>query len=83
LAAITILAPSAASRKAMALPIPRLAPVISTVLFFNNIANCLRVEDKKTAGKAGYFHRRYPSLAVKLIVKESVKFALAVNKNGD
>src|SRR5690606_18505120 len=37
LAAITILTPSWAKRKAMALPIPRLAPVISAVLFFRDM----------------------------------------------
>jgi hypothetical protein len=36
-----MLAPSFAIRKAIALPIPLLAPVISTVLFFNDIETVL------------------------------------------
>ncbi len=36
-AAITMFAPSLASLNPIALPIPRLAPVINTVLFFNEL----------------------------------------------
>jgi hypothetical protein len=42
-----MLAPSLASFNAIALPIPRLAPVIKAVLFFNDIINNLSSEDSQ------------------------------------
>src|SRR5258706_8413414 len=47
LAAITILAPSFASRRAIALPIPLVAPVMKAVLLMNDIQVLLPVKIRK------------------------------------
>src|SRR6266567_8696818 len=48
LAAITMLAPSRAARSPMALPIPRLAPVMNKVFPFSVGMQCIRVFDALT-----------------------------------
>jgi hypothetical protein len=83
LATMTRFAPSPASRTAIALPMPRLAPVIKTVLFFNDILIQFKNEVRKSCIASLSYRSSSTVRAVFSTVAKTPSYPLALNKCED